>query len=231
MTRPPVANERTKKRAADKAEASTQSRFQDLVRKARAGDLKWMDEAIREAGYGDPPGDEIIITSRQLENMLQLSRRQVQEYVTAGMPRVRAALGNRPATYDLWKVVPWLRNLYRKAGGLDPDEAAAYERKRRDYDLRKQKSEAEIKERQAGLEAGRLVDRDKVEVEFRQILKRFQSCLEGLPARLATIAPPGLADKLVLDSRATLQAEWNATLAELRRILPPKPAEPVAPIA
>jgi phage terminase Nu1 subunit (DNA packaging protein) len=204
-------------------------RFADACRRARAGQAAHIDRAIRDAGYGDPPGEDIVINSRQLERGLALSRRQIQDYISAGMPRLSAAHGARPATFDLWAAMRWLREHFRRAGGLDPDEAAANARQRREAELRKIRADAEIKERQAALEAGRVVNRDRVESEFRFLLLEFQACIEGLPGRLSAIAPPGMADRLATEAREILREDWNAVVDRLRRILPPKSAAPTAP--
>jgi len=207
-----------------------QRRVSDLLARARSGELAWMDEAVRAAGYGDPPGERVVITSRQLEHGLELSRRQVQEYITEGMPRLSDAHGNRPATFDLWPAMRWIRDFFKRAGGLPTDEALRHERLKKEYELRRQRADAELKEQQAWLETGRLVDRDKTETDVRHLLQRLQVSLENLPALISAESVGRSADDIAACARQAISDAWNNALDDLRRALPPKLQAPVAPI-
>ena len=83
-----------------------------LLAQARAGELPWLDKAIREAGYGDPPGAQIVVDSRTMEDGLGISRRRINQYVADGMPRRRGARGSRPAEYDVWACWRWMREQW-----------------------------------------------------------------------------------------------------------------------
>lgn len=215
------------RRSKKTAEAQSRKQLAELIGQARAGKLEWLDKTIREAGYGDPPGEEIVVSSRQLEAGLELSRRQVQEYVTDGMPRWRAARGNRPALYEVWAVVRWCRDHWRRVfsvGEFNEFEATELARREREAEVMKKEAQAKLEHRKMLIEAARLVDRDRVESEMNHLLLSLQAHLEGLPAQIASEAEGRSIHEIAEAARAHLQDAWNAALGELRRVLPPKRA-------
>lgn len=223
--KPPKQSSAKQSAAVDK---ETQARFGELLQRAHAGDLQWLDKAVRAAGYGDPPGDQIVVTSRQVEQGLELSRRQVQQYVTDGMPRTTKAYGNRAATFEVWACWRWMREWWKRlaAGGLPEQEAADYERQKKRAELMKVQAEGEIKRREAALKAGALVDRAKVEADVNMLLRTLQSRMEALPAELASdVVGQKSLDVAAETARERIQDAWNSAIEELRRMLPEKQPE------
>ncbi len=210
------------KRSAEQQKVRTE--MSALIAKARAGELKWLDVAIREAGYGDPPGDEVILTSRQIEKGLNLSRRTLQEYLTEGMPLRTKANGNRPATFEVYEVLRWLQSFWRRiaSGGMEESEAIQFERRKREADLKRAESDARIKSQEAGMREARLVDRDKVEADVNEILRLLQTRLENAPAVIAAEGVGRKVDELAEIARRNIREPFNVAVDELRRALPPR---------
>ena len=198
--------------------------MQSLVEKARAGELKWLDKVIRDAGYGDPPGAMVIITSRQLEKGLGIARRTLQQYITEGMPLISKANGNRPATFDAYAVLRWLREFWQRVaqGGMEETEAIEYSRRKRKAELIKAEADAELKQKESDIKFGRLVNRDKVVADVNEILRLLQAKLGNCPAEIAAAAVGKPLDDIAGIVREHIRNSFNAGIAELRRALPEK---------
>lgn len=222
-----------KKKAPTKAQAAkvdkeTRERFRELLEQARAGDLRWLDKLVRDTGYGDPPGDEIVVSARNLEDGLNLSRRQIQTYLEEGMPRLSKPRGNKPATYEVWSVWRWMREYWKRVhvGGMDEQDAIRIARQTSEAKLLRERAEAELKAKEAGLRAGRLVERDKMEGDINNVLHVLQARLEGAPADIAAEAVGKPMGEIQESARRRISDIWNNAVEELRGLLPPKPPEP-----
>lgn len=204
-----------------KSDAATRKKFAELVRKARAGDLPWLDEAIRKAGYGDPPGDGIIVTSRQLERGLQLKRQEILKQIKEGMPRLENGSGNRGATFDLWACISWFRRIWQRPADQDEDEIRDWEREKRVLELRRRKAETEMKEREALVASRKLVDREKVSAEVGNLMQLIRAGLDEIPADLAESF--GDADKAQTPATeliaSCVEKRWAKILEQIRIFL------------
>lgn len=221
-----------KSKATENKEA--RERIRELIRQARSGEKSaaWLDKVIRQEGYGDPPGDEVIVSTRALEKGLNLSRRQIQEYFSEGMPRRSAPHGNKAATVEVWECMRWMREFWKRVhtGGLEESDAIRMARESRKAKLLREQSDAQIKQAEAGLKLGRLVDRDKVEVDVNNLLLLLKVRVENMPAEIAAESVGKKMDEIAECARVLLQTAWNSAIEELRKLLPAKPKVPELPI-
>ena len=168
---------------------------------------------------------EIVVSSVELAAGIGVTRKSIKDFVLEGMPQLVESSGRRPATFDLWAVLRWLRNRWKRGGAIDETAAMEYERRKRDCDLRMREAEAEIKERQSALESGRLVEREVLQSQFRLILQRFQMQMEGLAAQVSGVVPADIVNEVHSSVTAIVRERFNTALTEAKKILPPIPAE------
>lgn len=90
-----------------------QRKVADALTAAHAGQIPWLEDAIRRAGYHRTDAPTSVVTMQQLSELAGVTKPTLWNWVTHGLPRATSPDG--VATVDLRRAVPWLLNYYQKA--------------------------------------------------------------------------------------------------------------------
>lgn len=90
-----------------------QRKVADALTAAHAGQIPWLEDAIRRAGYQRTDAPTSVVTMQQLSELAGVTKPTLWNWVTHGLPRATSPDG--VATVDLRRAVPWLLGYYQKA--------------------------------------------------------------------------------------------------------------------
>lgn len=150
-----------------------------LVQRAASGELRWLDQAIRECGYARVVKDSsatCLVSVLELQRGFAVSRQTLVAWRRDGMPVARQGGGRNPTLYDPVAVARWWfeRRQAELKERFDADgDGGTYQEKLRREKWRAVKHENDRRE-------GLLVEREVVRDALRAAGAEFRAEVENL---------------------------------------------------
>ena len=187
---------------------ASKAKMEKAVQQSFAGDLEWLDEVIRDAGYINP---SLGFQQSDVVSENVTSRKILREWELAGLDFKTI---NRKKFYPVWPFIRFMFSRRVKTGDKDAQEFTRWK-------TEEKRQSALEKKRKYEIAMGKLIDREDADKKFIELILHAISAMETAFGGIA----PQLVNKTVENIRKELEKRIDWLCQEMQNNRTPVPSK------